>query len=307
MENVNNPLRAKVDLITGFLGAGKTTFVKKYMKYLGERGISYAVIENEFGAAGVDAALIGGNVFELSGGCICCGQKVNFHNLIIELAAHAERIIVEPSGVFNADDFFDIMDSPQVQQVAECGLMAGVVDPCALSDLTEQDARVLFGELVCAGALLISRTDRADSETLLAAREYLSALLPALPPVMDAAAVDFGALMACRPVRRAHERMYADHSALFQSAFFFPDSLFDAPSLRRAALQLLSGEAGDVLRVKGSVRSENGFLSLNAAGEDIEILPSSGQPGLNIIGRRLNRKKIKAILTKNSLQEDSQP
>lgn len=304
MENMNKPLRAKVDLITGFLGAGKTTFVKKYMKYLGERGISYAVIENEFGAAGVDASLIGGSVFELSGGCICCGQKVNFHNLIIELAAHAERIIVEPSGVFNADDFFDIMDSPQVQAVAECGLMAGVVDPYSLAELTGQDAQVLFGELVCAGALLISRTDRAGSEALLAAREYLSALLPALPPVMDAASVDFDALMACRPVRRTHERLRADHSTLFQSASFTPEGLFDEPSLKRMAELLLSGCAGDVLRVKGIVRSQEGPLSVNAAGADIEILPACGAPMLNIIGRRLNRKKIKAILAENSSQED---
>ena len=88
---MNKKLRARVDLIDGFLGAGKTTFIQKYMKYLDERGISYMVLENEFGAAGVDASILGGNVRELTGGCICCGQKVNFHNLLIELR-------IRPSG-----------------------------------------------------------------------------------------------------------------------------------------------------------------------------------------------------------------
>ena len=52
---MRNNERARVDLITGFLGAGKTTFIRRYMEYLDGRGISYVVIENEFGAAGVDA------------------------------------------------------------------------------------------------------------------------------------------------------------------------------------------------------------------------------------------------------------
>ena len=66
-----------VDLITGFLGAGKTTFLQKYTDYLARQGIRFAVVENEFGAAGVDTAALqaGGQphaVYELTGGCICC-------------------------------------------------------------------------------------------------------------------------------------------------------------------------------------------------------------------------------------------
>ena len=297
---MNKKLRAKVDLIDGFLGAGKTTFIKKYMKYLDERGISYAVLENEFGAAGVDASLLGGNVYELSGGCICCGQKVNFHNLLIELAEHAERIIVEPSGVFNADDFFDIMDSPQVKEIAECGLMAGVVDPFSLAGMTDQDEAVLRSELICAGAILMSRTDRAALSVIEAAKARLKEMLPELPPVLDAGNVDFEHLMQLSPVRRTHDRMYGDHSTLFQSATVYPEGIYDAESLRRMAERLLSGEAGEVLRVKGAARAAEGFLSVNAARDDLEILPGSGPAVLNVIGRRLQRKVIRRILEENA-------
>ncbi len=293
---MNKNMRARVDLIDGFLGAGKTTFIKKYMKYLDERGISYMVLENEFGAAGVDASILGGNVRELTGGCICCGQKVNFHNLLIEMAGQAERIIVEPSGIFNADDFFDIMDSPQVREAAGCGMMVGIVDPFSLDGLTEQDGQVLYSELISCGAILLSRTDRADARTIEAAQEKLRAMLGGLPPVFDAREADFGRLMACGPVRRAHERMRRDHSTLFQSAVMYPEGIYDEASLRRAAQRLLSGEAGSVMRVKGTVRSEDGFLFVNAAGEDLVTGEAAEAPALNVIGRGLKRKEIRRIL-----------
>ena len=78
----------KIDLITGFLGAGKTTLIRRYTALLRAGDVSCAVIENEFGAAGVDAAVLerdGVRVRELSGGCVCCTQKLNFHDAMREL------------------------------------------------------------------------------------------------------------------------------------------------------------------------------------------------------------------------------
>lgn len=289
--------RARVDLIDGFLGAGKTTFIRRYIEFLEQKGISYAVLENEFGAAGVDARLLGGNVRELSGGCICCGQKVNFHNLLIELCEEAERVIVEPSGIFNADDFFDIMDSAEVQRVAECGMMACLVDPFSLDGMTEEDRAVLFDELICAGACLLSRTDRADGETIREAEAVLSALTGGQIPVLDARQADFESLQQMTPARRKHVRRQADHSTLFQSATVYPDGEYSREALLGMAGRLLSGEAGGVLRVKGAVQAaEGGFLSVNAAGSDIEILPGCGPAVLNIIGRSVSRKKIRELL-----------
>ena len=97
-----------VDLITGFLGAGKTTFLQKYTDYLARQGIRFAVVENEFGAAGVDTAALqaGGQppaVYELTGGCICCTLKQSFHEMLSGLAGRYARILVEPSGLFNLD------------------------------------------------------------------------------------------------------------------------------------------------------------------------------------------------------------
>lgn len=299
MVNTNIDSRARVDLIDGFLGAGKTTFIRRYIRYLEEQGISYVVLENEFGAAGVDGRMLSGNVRELSGGCICCGQKVNFHDMLIELAEHVQRIIVEPSGIFNADDFFDIMDSPRVQEKAVCGMMLSIVDPFSLCDLSETDKQVLFSELISSGAILFSRTDRADESTLSDAQERLRDLLGILPPILDARRTPFPELMTYAPVRRAHKRMRTDHSTLFQCATFYPTDLYDEARLHRLAKMLFDGSAGEVLRVKGSFPAKNGLLMLNATPDSTDIFPCEGEAVFNVIGHRLKRKVIRAYLAEN--------
>ena len=291
----------KVDLITGFLGAGKTTFIRRYLQHLDSLGVSYAVIENEFSAAGVDSAILGESVRELTGGCICCGQKVNFHNLILELASQVDRIIVEPSGIFNADDFFDIMNSPKVKEVCGYGLMAAVVDPDSLSRLRAADKRILLAEAGCAGAILISHTDRLGKAAVDEAASFLRGLIPSLPPVLDAHDVDFNFLMTCTPVLHPHARDTADHSTLYQSAALRPTGAYDESGVRRLLTRLFSGEAGEVLRVKGTLMGISQPLLVNAVPNDVQILPAEGEILLAVIGRNLRRSAIRAILDEERL------
>ena len=104
-------MSAKLDVVTGYLGSGKTTFIEKYIDYLNASGISFAVIENEFGRAGVDADILrstGAEIHEISGGCVCCTLKVTLYDLLSDLAKRVERIILEPSGLFCGDDLIDV-------------------------------------------------------------------------------------------------------------------------------------------------------------------------------------------------------
>ncbi|MGN1346043.1 MAG: GTP-binding protein, partial [Eubacteriales bacterium] len=120
----------KLDVITGFLGAGKTTFLTRYTAWLAGQGIRYAVIENEFGRAGVDAALLeqrGARVLEISGGCVCCTLKVGLHDMLHALCGEVDRILLEPSGLFCGDDLLDIVNSPDMS--IEPGFWLGIVDP----------------------------------------------------------------------------------------------------------------------------------------------------------------------------------
>ena len=138
-----------VDLITGFLGAGKTTFLQKYTDYLARQGIRFAVVENEFGAAGVDTAALqaGGQphaVYELTGGCICCTLKQSFHEMLSGLAGRYARILVEPSGLFNLDDFNEVMYVLEHDGICCPGLCLTVVDPHTLPGLDADARRTLY-------------------------------------------------------------------------------------------------------------------------------------------------------------------
>ena len=293
--------KTKVDLITGFLGAGKTTLISRYLHHLDSLGISYAVIENEFGAASVDSAILGESVRELTGGCICCGQKVNFHNLILELAGEVNRIIVEPSGIFNADDFFDIMESPKVKEVCDYGLMAGVVDPASLSRMSEADQRILLSEMGCAGAIIVSHTDRLGKEAAEEATSFLAGVLPSMPVVIDAQEIDFDFLMACAPDLHPHDRDSSDHSALYRSAVLRPDGVYDEAAIRRLLDRLFSGEAGEILRVKGVLQGVSSPILINAVPGAVQLLPADGEILINMIGRGLSRSAIRAILESERL------
>ena len=101
----------QVDLITGFLGAGKTTFLRKYVHWLNARGQRVCILENDFGAVNVDVMLLqdllGDNcdIETISGGCDCDTHQRRMRTKLISLAMQGfDRVLVEPSGIFDVDE-----------------------------------------------------------------------------------------------------------------------------------------------------------------------------------------------------------
>ena len=102
----------QVDLITGFLGAGKTTFLRRYVRYLVQQGHKVCILENDFGAVNVDAMLVqevlgpGCDVETISGGCDCDTHQRRMRTKLIAMAMRGfDRVVVEPSGIFDVDEF----------------------------------------------------------------------------------------------------------------------------------------------------------------------------------------------------------
>ena len=112
----------QVDLITGFLGAGKTTFLRRYVRYLVAQGHNVCILENDFGAVNVDAMLVqdllGPNcdLETISGGCDCDTHQRRMRTKLIAMAMRGfDRVVVEPSGIFDVDEFFDVLrDDPHL-------------------------------------------------------------------------------------------------------------------------------------------------------------------------------------------------
>ena len=118
----------KIDLITGFLGSGKTTFLKQYAKYLMAQGKNIGILENDFGAVNVDMLLLQelrGDQCELemiSGGCDKETHRRRFRTKLISMGMSGyDRILVEPSGIYDVDEFFDTLYDEPLNRWYEAG------------------------------------------------------------------------------------------------------------------------------------------------------------------------------------------
>lgn len=295
-----------LDVVTGFLGAGKTTFLSRYCRWLEKQNMRYCVIENEFGRAGVDGALLekqGVRVKEISGGCVCCTLKVTLHDLLEELSGEVDRIILEPSGLFCGDDLMDIVSSPNCS--VKPGMWVGIVDPLSIGLMNDDDMAVLQSELMQAGSIVLSKAQLCDSKDLEGLPERLFAMLPAPRPELWAQPWSelsddewFAALQASGTVLREHERRYFDHVSMFQSAAFSPKQSFSEVQLGNVLSAIMDAASGEVLRAKGVLNAQGGCWQINATPgcESASFESESCAPMLNIIGRNLNRKYIRSLL-----------
>ena len=118
----------KIDLITGFLGAGKTTFIKKYAKSLMAAGNHICILENDYGAVNVDMMLLQeleGDQCELemvAGGCDPDCHRRRFKTKLIAMGMCGyDRVLIEPSGIFDVDEFFDVLCEEPLDRWYEIG------------------------------------------------------------------------------------------------------------------------------------------------------------------------------------------
>lgn len=162
-------LKMKIDIYSGFLGAGKTTLIKKMIKeaYAGEK---LMLIENEFGQIGIDGGFLkdsGINITEMNSGCICCSLVGDFGKALSEAIEtyHPDRIIIEPSGVGKLSD---------VVRAAQKVVGDGVVLNCrtTVADVNKCKMYVKnFGEFFCdqikeAACIVLSHTKGASQEKI---------------------------------------------------------------------------------------------------------------------------------------------
>ena len=159
----------QVDLITGFLGAGKTTFLRRYVRYLVAQGHNVCILENDFGAVNVDAMLVqdllGPNcdLETISGGCDCDTHQRRMRTKLISMAMRGfERVIVEPSGIFDVDEFFDVLRDEPLDRWYQLGNVIAIVDALLPEELSPQAEYILASESAWAGSVLLSRCQLAS-------------------------------------------------------------------------------------------------------------------------------------------------
>lgn len=161
----------KVDLITGFLGSGKTTFIKKYVRYLLDKGERIGIIENDYGAINVDMLLLNkefgdecGMEMVVAGDPDC--HRRRFKTKLIAMGMERDeqgraydRVIVEPSGIYDVDEFFDILYEEPLDRFYEIGNVIAIVDAGLSDELSKESDYLLVSQIAEAGMVVFSKVE----------------------------------------------------------------------------------------------------------------------------------------------------
>ena len=161
----------KVDIISGFLGAGKTTLIKKLL--LSERFSreKLVIIENEFGEVGIDGSILKNTyaeVKEINSGCICCTLAGDFSRAITEVIAEyrPDRIIIEPSGVGKLSDVVKACEAPKLKEALAINMCIAVVDALKYRIYLSNFGEFFENQIEHAGTVVLSRTQKAGAQKL---------------------------------------------------------------------------------------------------------------------------------------------
>ncbi|HBA50223.1 MAG TPA: cobalamin biosynthesis protein CobW [Lachnospiraceae bacterium] len=160
----------KIDVFSGFLGAGKTTLIKKLLKEALD-GSKTVLIENEFGEIGIDGGFLkesGIEIKEMNSGCICCSLVGDFGTSLKEvIETYApERILIEPSGVGKLSDVLRAVENVAVDLDVKVNSAVAVVDASKAKMYIKNFGEFFINQIEYAGTILLTRTDKVSEEKL---------------------------------------------------------------------------------------------------------------------------------------------
>ena len=321
----------KIDLITGILGAGKTTFLLRYAKSCIARGEKIAVLENDFGAVNIDMLLLQGLKgencqLEMVSGCTdpYCHRR-RFRTQLIALGMqHFDRIIVEPSGIFDMDEFFDLLYESPLDRWYEIGSILTITDARIRPDMSAETEYLLASEAACCGRLILSKISADEPETVVRsnAEQVRTTLNAALEKIRCCRRFSESDILA----RNWDTLTPADYEALSSAGYrnenyvkqFRTEALqstvhyfmrFQIPDgkIRLMITEILQDpECGQVQRIKGSFCAEDGsWHKLNSVNGELEIAPvPEGQAVLIVIGEHLSLPAIDAHIRAYNIADD---
>ena len=167
----------KIDIVSGFLGAGKTTLIKKLLKEA-LSGQKVVLIENEFGEIGVDGGFLkeaGIEIKEMNSGCICCSLVGDFGTSLKEVLEtyHPERILIEPSGVGKLSDVAAAVANVDFEEEVQLNSAVAVVDASKCKMYIKNFGEFFVNQIEHAGTIILSRTGNISEEKLSKAVELI--------------------------------------------------------------------------------------------------------------------------------------
>lgn len=307
------------EIVVGFLGAGKTTFLKRLLA-AADPTVKTVVLVNDFGELGLDAGLVAGDgaeVVELPNGCICCSLKGDVTTRlrsVLETMA-PDRVLIEPSGVADVAALVSVLEAPELKPHVRSTSLWTVIDAGAfLADYARLHEHFAV-QARLAPLFVVNKTDLVDAAELEAVVSTLSSLNPDAEILAARHGMIDPALLArAEPLLRAaapaghdhvphnhHHHHHGAHGLGFESVSLRLAEPVPVSVLRPLLDRLVAGEFGRIERLKGIVRSGEGWLRFDIAGGRANIMVHA--PGADadarvmMIGRGLDRDGLTAAFS----------
>jgi G3E family GTPase len=316
-------LKTKIDIFSGFLGAGKTMLIKKLINEKLENE-NIVIIENEFGEVGIDGSVLRNSnieVKEINAGCICCTVSSDFNKAIREVIEKFKpsRIIIEPSGVGKLSDVINVCKGEQIKKLAELNMVITVIDGLKYDAYIKNFSEFYKNQIQNASTLVISRSQKLSLEKLVNLVEKLqkinnraNIITTPWDSIKGEKIVTLGESknkednleginFIKKPIGVAKVNPSLNHKAneVFQTVGIETPKIFDRKSLQNFLERMEKNKAyGTVLRAKGIVQTEgNKWIQFDYVPEEFQIRDSHAEytGRVCVIGSGLNKEAIKNL------------
>ena len=316
----------KADLITGFLGSGKTTFIIKYAKYLKSMGERIAILENDLGAVNVDALLLEDieddacDVETVAGGCDHDCHVRRFRTKLIAMGMQGfDRVIVEPSGIYDVDEFFDVLHEEPLDRWYEIGNVIAILDIHMLENSLSREARYfIMSQASQAGILVLSHVQEMEDPEREDPTAFINGIMKEFgcdrryerEDVLDKdwrelTKKDFERIFSCGYCLSDHIKLPLEDEHGFSSLYFMNMSVSVVEMEKKAALMFQDRSLGEILRIKGFHFEDGKWYELNASRSGTTVKEcKSGQEVWIVIGEDLDQEAIQRRM--NARDSDSQ-
>lgn len=302
----------KIDLITGFLGSGKTTFIKKYVNYLLEEDIRVGIIENDFGAVNVDMMLLHDLLsnqceIEMINGAGDRGSHTRRlkTKLIAMKMRGVNRVIMEPSGIYDVDEFFDILHEEPLNQWYKIGNVVTIVDSHIAPELSKQARYLLATQIFYAGKIILSKVQDASPQTIENTVKYINESLQMFHAqkkneedllIKDWQYLtrdDYLEIKNSGYHQGSLEKFWFDYQEVFQTLYFMNKKITKEQLPDIVTNIFNDHQCGNVLRIKGFIKDSEIWYELNAMKNHLEFKEiEKGQEIIIIIGENLHEQVI---------------
>jgi len=302
----------KVDLITGFLGSGKTTFIKKYAKHWIDAGEKVGILENDYGAVNVDMLLLNElrsdrcELEMVAGACDADCHKRRFKTKLISMGMTGyNRVIIEPSGIFDVDEFFDSLREEPLERWYEIGSVITVVDARLEDDLSEDGDFYLASQIANAGAIVLSKTSLATDEQKADTVRHLVKASESAGLSKDIARIivdkdwdkfndeDFNSLAKSGYALNSYVKLKNSHDNEYSTKYYLEIPMTRSIITEKINTLIKDESFGHILRVKGFFMEEGIWYQVNATRKEVDISQCRvGQEVFIVIGENLDDNKV---------------